>query len=243
MTRVSLKTFIHKITCHILEVTLPQSCINCKKPGNPLCDLCKEQACGRSLCCVLCNFRNDTGALCRGCVPKGSRLSRVICVGTYDNILKNAVRELKYRRHGDLARPLGELLAQQFTKWNRNDTVNSYVVVPIPLHPAKEKTRGFNQALLLGKRFSEITGIALYPELLKKIKDTSPQARTASRAERILNMRNAFVADFERTKAFQEKTIILIDDVTTTGATLLDAARALSEAGATKIVGLVLAHG
>src|SRR3989344_280553 len=185
--RIPLKALIHKITGHLIEAVLPQSCINCKTPGAIFCELCKEKTCARSLCCVLCNFRNKTGAICRDCKPKGSALSHVVSVGTYDGTLKQAIRDLKYRGRKALAKPLGELLAQQFAKWDTVKNSDLYVVVPIPLHPAKERERGFNQAVLLAKSFSDITDITFKPHILINIKNTAPQARTAIRADRIAN--------------------------------------------------------
>ena len=192
---------------------------------------------------MLCNFRNTTGALCRECRPKGSALSHVVAAGAYDGVLKRAVRDLKYRGRANLARPLGKLLAKQFAEWNVDHHNDTYLAVPIPLHPAKERTRGFNQAALLAKHFSEITGIAVAPDMLVKTKDTAPQARANNRAERIQNAEGTFWAPAPLPANAKEKTIILIDDVTTTTATLLDASRALAQAGAAKIIGLVIAHG
>ena len=239
-----LKALIHKIAGQIIDLVLPQSCIGCKTPGVALCGACKETASARSLCCVLCNFRNKTGAICRECRPKNSMLSHVVSVGLYDGTLKQAIRALKYRGRKTLAKPLGELLAQQFIEWNSGkENVHSYTAVPIPLHPTKEQTRGFNQAALLGKNFAEITGISVAADILKKIKDTAPQARTLVRALRIQNTQGVFAADPAALAPHRDKTIILIDDVATTGATLHDASRALSDAGATRIIGLVVAHG
>src|SRR3989344_6783540 len=133
-----LKALIHKIAGYIIDLVLPQSCIGCKAPGVALCGVCKEQVSARSLGCVLCNFRNKTGVICRECKPKNSMLSHVVSVGLYDGTLKQAIRALKYRGRSNMAKPLGELLAKQFIEWNSGkEDVNSYVAVPIPLHPTK----------------------------------------------------------------------------------------------------------
>ena len=111
------------------------------------------------------------------------------------------------------------------------------VTIPVPLFVARQKERGFNQALLLAKNlpFPVLSSVAT------RTKDTLSQARTHSRRERYLHMRGAF--DVKNSEKIAGRSILLVDDVATTGATLTELAGTLKKAGAGKIYALVLAHG
>jgi len=113
---------------------------------------------------------------------------------------------------------------------------SNLIVVPIPLFPAKERERGFNQAALLAREL----GYPIDESAIRRTRETPPQARARSRRERILQIRGAFEATGKNLKG---KDILLVDDVATTGATLLEAARILKRAGAGKIYAAVFAHG
>ncbi|MDP2668721.1 MAG: double zinc ribbon domain-containing protein [bacterium] len=130
----------------------------------------------------------------------------------------------------------------------------NFLAIPIPLHFKRQYERGFNQAELLAREFSKITGIAMRNDILKKIKETPAQVEVQNKELRLKNLENAFEVSLPPHRpsllrrgaeggVVLEKTIILIDDVSTTGATLMHAATALKNAGAKEIVGFVVAHG
>jgi ComF family protein len=101
-------------------------------------------------------------------------------------------------------------------------------IIPVPLHPARERERGFNQALLLGELLSARTEIPLRP-LLERVRFTKTQT-AFDRAERMENLRNAF--RLRRNADVQSLRVLLLDDVLTTGSTLSECARVLRKAGA-----------
>lgn len=112
------------------------------------------------------------------------------------------------------------------------------LVVPIPMHPKKERARGFNQAALIGKRFAKEKNF-IFTEALVKTRHDGAQAKTKTRQERLERVHGAFaVVD---PSVIQHKNIILIDDVSTSGATLSEAARTLKAAGARHILALTVA--
>ena len=112
------------------------------------------------------------------------------------------------------------------------------IVSPIPLHPGRERERGFNQSDLLAEIFSKHFGLAKINLLERKI-NNQPQAKSKNYQERQENMKNCF--SLVRGGSVKNKNIILVDDVFTSGATLREAARTLKKAGAGKIIGLVVA--
>ncbi len=133
------------------------------------------------------------------------------------------------------------MIARKFGKFYQ--TNDNFAVIPIPLHFKKEHERGFNQALLLAQEFSKQTKIPIETNILQKVRETKTQVETENKESRTNNLEDAFRADAKVSENIKNKTIILIDDVSTTGATLVHAADALTKAGAKNIIGLVVAHG
>lgn len=112
------------------------------------------------------------------------------------------------------------------------------VVVPVPLHPRRLKKRGFNQSLEIARPLAKLLSIPLDSEALKRIRHTQPQMSLAG-SQRAGNVRGAFQADPGRVAG---KVVLLVDDITTTGATVAEAGRALMAAGARAMDALVLAR-
>jgi ComF family protein len=112
------------------------------------------------------------------------------------------------------------------------------VVVPIPLHPKRERARGFNQAALLARELARSTGLPLRESALIRLRDTPPLANATGQQQRRTLVEGAFRA----TDELAAMTVLLVDDVCTTGATLESAASACLESGAADVFGLVLAR-
>ena len=146
-----------------------------------------------------------------------------------DSILQELLHQLKYRGNQELGIQLGSLLG---TVLKNNNRFPVDVLVPVPLHPSKEKSRGFNQATLICQGIAAVTGLPVCTTLLRKNTERSTQTKK-NRAERLENM----VGIFEATPPDQSKykNILLVDDVITTGATLEACGQALLEAGERKL--------
>lgn len=199
------------------------------------------------------------GKICGGCFKKAgletnSQLRQVLWAGHYDGALKKAIWQLKYKKRKELAAPLAKLLKKKFDEIYLTWQPGCQVIISIPLHFKKECERGFNQSELLAKEFSALSHFPLLINSLLKIKETKAQVEVENKELRISNLENAFQVNPKISKSdlqlLTSHTLILIDDVATTGATLFHAASALKKAcppyggaGAKKIIGLVLAHG
>jgi ComF family protein len=134
---------------------------------------------------------------------------------------------MKYEGFFALSEPLGTLMIKAWPKWQQPFDI----VLPIPLHPQRERSRGYNQSELLVRELQKGLGWTSCASALKRKRQTRPQlGLTAS--ERRANVRDAFGADSDRVSG---KRILLVDDVCTTGSTLASAAEALLDAGAVSI--------
>jgi ComF family protein len=133
-----------------------------------------------------------------------------------------------------MAAPLAQLLAEYL----HSHPMIGEALVPVPLHPKRLRQRGYNQASLLAKELSKITGLPVEEDALIRMQDVAPQARSKSAAERRQNVQHAFACN----KDLTGKQILLIDDVCTTGATLDACAIALKTTGATSVWALTAAR-
>ena len=148
-----------------------------------------------------------------------------------------AIHQLKYAGKSHLAKSLGLLLTSFAKKWL--DKTDGSLMMPVPLHPKRLRERDFNQSLLLARYAASLLGAELDFLSLRRIRYTQPQTGLKS-DERRKNVRKAFrVVDRELVKG---RTILLVDDVATTGNTLNECARTLKRSGAKKIFCLTLAR-
>ena len=169
--------------------------------------------------------------ICRRC--QGARLcvSRARAIGAYDGALRAIVHALKYDARRSLARPLGELMRARGADVLQGVTS----VVPVPLHPSRRRERGFNQARDLARHL----GLPVV-EALARVRSTAPQAQLSA-AERRQNLEGAFMTT-RHARRLIGATVVLVDDVSTTGATLEGCAQALRSAGVADVRALTAAR-
>lgn len=227
-----------------LRIVLPAPCVVCgeelpwRERKASCCGACwarlpriRGGACRR---CATPNPRGDGPWTCLGCQAAGEDdLEEIWAWGPYAAGLERAIQSLKFGGHHFLARPLGERLAEG---WLEEHEAAGEVVVPIPMHPAKLARRGFNQSVLLARSFARASGLRM-EALLVKTRDTAPQS-SLPRDERGKNLRGAFRA----AGPLEERSVVLVDDVCTTGATLRAAAAAVAAGGASRVRAVVVAR-
>jgi ComF family protein len=217
----------------LVALLFPPRCVVCRRRGEWLCPRCRPQLtlvtppvcprCGAPLAVAPCPV----------CAIEPPPTSGLRFVGFHEGALRHAVHRLKFSGESYLAEPLGELLA---TCWQQAPLPGE-VLIPVPLHPRREATRGFNQSALLAVQAGRLLHLPVLAAGLGRIRETPAQTRLG-RPARLANLRGAF----RWTAGGCPEYPILIDDVTTTGATLQACAEALRAAGARRVHALVVAR-
>ncbi|MDQ1334347.1 MAG: hypothetical protein QG552_1297 [Thermodesulfobacteriota bacterium] len=195
--------------------------------ASPLCPICGQP--------FPSEVREDH--LCEDCLRKRPFYEAAWAPYRYEGAILKAIQRFKYGSKSFLADALGPLLAR-FAE-ERLDGAGPVLIMPVPLHPKRLQERGFNQSLLLAKHVSRALHIDLDFLSLRRARYTPPQTSLAKR-ERQQNVRGAF--ELKNQGAVKGKTILLVDDVVTTGNTLNECARILRKGGAQTVFGLSLAR-
>ncbi len=223
----------------LADFVFPPICYGCDSEieAGPVCEACRLDLFTHELAvCPKCGRPcTRTAETCGQCKEEFS-LSRVRGLGLYAPPFDKLIQAFKYSGKTKV----GELLGQALAALVRQDEVLSAAnaVCPVPLHPARMRERGFNQSLLLAAAISMDSGIPLADCLVRR-KNTSTQTMKTSPEERRKNLERAFRVRPEA--GIAGKTVLLVDDVMTTGATLDQAARALLKGGAASVLGVVIA--
>lgn len=151
--------------------------------------------------------------------------------------LRQVVQKFKYGRKVALGKPLGWLMARGCQEYLMHRRVD--LIVPVPLHPKRLRWRGFNQSVLLARQVSRAYDLPMDPFIVVRHKETTPQTQL-SEAERRRNVRGAF--SLRSGKTLHGKTLLLVDDVYTSGATVNECSRVLKQGGAKEVHVLTLAR-
>jgi len=175
--------------------------------------------------------------LCENCLRKRPFFDAIGAPYLYEGSLMAAIHQFKYAGRSYLDNSLGLLLAIYAGRWLKE--MDGCLVMPVPLHYKRLRERGFNQSLLLARYISAFFGMDLDFLSLRRVRYTRPQTGLKS-DERRKNVRRAF--EIKDRQAAKKRTVILVDDVATTGNTLNECARVLKKAGSTEVICLVLAR-
>ncbi len=230
----------------LLELLYPGVCWGCGQALRPdevrFCGACRDALTGDRLpTCPRC--AHTTGPFahvadgCTACRDCAFAFDRVVRLGPYEGKLKEFVLRMKELAGEGLAEVLGEFWADQAGARLRE--LGAEVVVPVPLHWWRRWLRGYNQSEALAGALAARLGLPCRPGWLRRIRATPQQSRQTPAVRRV-NVRGAFRA--RPRPALRQKTVLLVDDVLTTGTTASEAARALRAAGAGRVVVAVLAR-
>ena len=236
-------SLLNRVSQALLHILLPETCAHCREDlawnaEDPLCSPCLSklrwlepphcERCGTPL--------GGGGRFCFSCRGKTFFCERIRSALRYEPVLQSCLYRFKYEGKAKLAGPLGEWMAERFPHFP--ELRSATLLVPVPLHPHRLRERGFNQAELLAQVLSKKLGIPTRT-ILRRIRPTHPQWNL-DRKKRLTNVSDAF--EPAQPEKLQGESVLLIDDVATTGSTLEACAGALRRAKAGKVWAWTLAR-
>lgn len=233
--------FLIKLKNLILDILFPPICLHCQKhlenKNKLICEECLSLIkINNALFCPICKARlADYKQICR----HKTFSYFLAAAGNYDDpVLRNLIHYFKYQSFKNLTPILSEILIKYLNSLNFKFYILNYSVVPIPLHPQRERKRGFNQSKLLAEKIADYFNLPLIDELEKTI-NNNPHAKIKGVEKRIKNISGCF--KIKNSENVKKKNIILIDDIFTSGATINEAIKILKENNVGKIIALVIA--
>ena len=225
-----------------LDLLFPPRCAVCRRITNEIIcpDCLKSIVWIKPPVCAQCGrpLETDRNQRCFFCQKESFFFDRARSIGLYEGVLKQAINHLKFKKKKALALPLGVILADKLDAAERKSDLILYP----PLHLKKLKKRGFNQMELIAQTVSKVSGIPFYHGGITRIIDTRPQFGL-SREERWSNISGAFILEPDLAREAAGKSILLLDDILTTGATLNELSKLLKTAGASRVIALTLTRG
>ena len=233
---------LHSIVHDFADVIFPPYCAICGGPldfnDRIICEYCYQsikfvdapfcQDCGRPL--------KKTGKDCTWCANHVLGLTRIRALGVYDRTLSPIIHLLKYGKKPSLAKRLGRMMS--ITVLRDQLLSRADLAVPVPLHSARHRERGYNQSELLANALAESLGIPLVTNALLRQKNTKSQTGLTPE-QRMKNVAGSF--QVKKADTLKGKKVLLVDDVMTTGSTLRFCAEALLRGGAEKVFGIICA--
>ncbi len=215
------------------DLVFTPTCAGCERRGERLCGACRAAV--RRLgphVCDECGYPLSASGECHSGWHPLTGLRGVRSAAYFEGPLQHALHRLKYKRDILLADSLAPELLAAWTDY----ALPAGTVAPVPLSAERQRERGYNQAALLARAFADLAGLPYEPAAARRVRHTDTQVRLPAEARR-RNVEGAFRGLPERVAG---RTILLVDDVSTTGATLAACADALTAAGAAVVWGLTL---
>ena len=237
MSLLSWRSQVRNVKSHLVNLVFPPVCACCRKVGAILCQDCLEQIkwVGEPICqdcgCMVPKYSHQ----CNRCQKRPLPLQKIRAAVLFDSIIPDTIHQLKYRNVFALAEPLGKLMVQAWPNWQ----TDSDIVLPIPLHRQRQTKRGYNQSELLVETFCRELSLPSNQQILSRTRQTPPQVGLNAE-DRRKNVSGAFTV--KNPHLVEGGNILLVDDVCTTGATLMAAAEVLLAAGAKNVSAYCLAR-
>ena len=219
----------------ILDLIFPKTCLGCGVEGKYLCEKCLGELKLLAPACPYCEKPSIDGFAHTKCHKKYG-LDGLTSVWDYEGAIKKAILAFKFKYSTEVGKELASSFIQELMI--RGPLIKEPTLVPIPIHWYRENVRGFNQSEEIGKSVALGMGWEFNPELLAKIRPTTSQVELTVE-QRKQNLKGVFALNL---KFKLPESVILFDDVFTTGSTLKEAAKIIKHAGVQKVWGLTIAR-
>ena len=218
----------------IVELVFPIYCAECGREGGIICHLCVDDL--KQLSPPYCRVCAAPGVdgICRWCLENPREFESLRSPYRFEGPVRDAIHALKYRRVRAASETLGGLMTQHL----KRNAVRNDMLVPVPLHPSRLRSRGYNQSALLARHIGKSLHLPVREDVLVRVRNARPQVETQTQVERRTNVSGNFACDAD----LSGLTVLLLDDVATTGSTLSECASVLKDAGALKVYALTLAR-
>lgn len=239
-TSPCLQLMSKKIFEFILDLIFPKYCFGCHREGDWLCKKCKIKILPiKTQTCPNCKRITQAGRYCPRCAKKVCLSGVIVAAYFEEGPVKELIHNFKYNHIVELSKILGDLLENALRE-NQQYLGKNLLVTAVPIHYLRKAQRGYNQAEILAECVSMALKFPKNFKIIKKIRKTRPQVQTEAKKRR-KNLINSI--QIYKNISLSGTTVILVDDVMTTGTTLNECARILKEAGARRVWGLVVAKG
>jgi competence protein ComFC len=225
----------YSLAWKFIDLVYPPECICCRKIGFRCCPECwNTRVLYDQNICPTCGKPLRQTSICQNCAVEFFPLEKIRSLGEYDGVLRDFILALKYQRNIGLA----ELILPDLTRALANAHFNFEMLIPVPLNKTRQRERGYNQVTVWGKLLSKTIGIPIISSAIIREQNTVSQV-TLPAEKRSENVHGAFSA---KSDFVNGKSILLLDDVITTGATLVECANVLKNAGAKQVSALTIAR-
>lgn len=231
----------------LLSVVYPVRCAVCDRVmpvgQRGICRECRAEIeyPEGALCCRCGKPVEEEAEYCQDCSGKESSFLSGRAGFLYNGAMQGSVSRFKYQGRAEYAAFYAETIWNREQEWIRG--LEADLLIPVPVHPMRYRRRGYNQAALIARSLSELTGIPTAEEFLLRIKNTLPQKELSDR-ERYLNLQQAFAVSDRGQELYPgTKCAIIIDDIYTTGSTMEACAQVLRSAGIDKVYFLCVCIG
>ena len=223
-----------RLARYAIDLVFPIHCSGCGREGGIICEECAGSLPRLNPpYCRKCAAPGIDG-MCQWCLQYPRDFESLRAPYLFEGPVRESIHALKYRG----VRAAAGTLAGLMSSYLERNPVNADVLVPAPLHPHRLRNRGYNQSALLARDIGKRLDLTVREDLLKRVINASPQVEAQRRDERRSNVAGNFACASDATGL----TVLLIDDVATTGSTLSECATVLKEAGASRVYALTLAR-
>ena len=224
------------------DLFFPKLCLGCGALGSYICLICEQKLKMLKIdTCIYCKRKSYMGLTHPDCKRKNG-VDGVIGFYLYNSFMKKIIKNIKYRLATDVFKELCSIIQPKLQKklMFYKQICKNGLLQPTPLHSTKLKLRGFNQAALIAQFFNTVLQMPII-DYFERVKSTKSQAELKNIKSRYLNVRGAF--KFKKNMELSRKPVIVVDDVITSGYTVMELSRTIKRQGVEKVFVVALAKG